>query len=68
MSVAAPSMPELTGLDPAMAMAVAAGAAGAVLLIFVARKVRKLLVFAVAGATALVWWLMQEPREVPFIG
>ena len=64
----APSMPDLTGLDPAMAMAVAVGAAGAVLLIFVARKVRKLLVFAVAGATALVWWLMQEPREVPFLG
>jgi hypothetical protein len=62
------SMPELTGLDPAVAMAVAVGAAGAVMLIFVARKVRKLLVFAVAGATALVWWLMQEPREVPFFG
>jgi hypothetical protein len=61
-------MPELTGLDPAIAMAVAVGAAGAVLLIFVARKVRKLLVFAVAGATALIWWLIQEPRDLPFFG
>ena len=61
-------MPELTGLDPAIAMAVAAGAAGAVLLIFVARKVRKLLVFAIAGATAVVWWLIQEPRDLPFFG
>ena len=67
MSVAAP-MPELTGLDPAIAMAVAVGAAGAVLLIFVARKVRKLLVFAIAGATAVVWWLIQEPRDLPFFG
>jgi len=61
-------MPELTGLDPAIAMAVAVGAAGAVLLIFVARKVRKFLVFVIAGATAVIWWLIQEPRDLPFFG
>lgn len=60
-------MPEFGGVDSSLLIALAVGALAAIVVLVAVRKARKLLLMLLAGATALLWWLAQGPREFPFV-
>lgn len=60
-------MSEVAGIDSSFLVALAVGALAAIVVLVAVRKARKMLLVTLAGATALLWWLAQGPRDLPFL-